>query len=206
MKHLLNRVVNWVSWHRRIVGAVLAATSVFMVGSTLTQPTGPTRPAVVLTDYLPAGHTLTEPDVRLIQLPPAAIPDGALITLEDLAGQSTTVALGAGTVLQPTMFTASHHTEPGRALVPITLRDEAMRALLRPGDRVTLIAAGYDEVQTLTSDARIATLAPPPDGSPLGISSTDQGALILVDVPATDAPLVAAFGQDGALRLIFGGS
>lgn len=204
MKNVLTTVVHWVSWHRRLVGAVLAGFAVVLLGSALSAPEGPTEPAVVLAAPLPAGHTLTATDVRVAQLPPEVVPDGALTDAESLAGRSTAVALAEGTILQPALLATSSTTEPGRALVPITVRDEGLRTLLKPGDRITLVSAGYEEAQVLTSDARVAVLSTPPAGSPLAIGGGDQGALILVDVPSTQAPLIATLGQDGGLRVVLG--
>lgn len=204
MKRLLTAVVNRISWHRRLVGAALAAASVLMLGTALSAPESPTEAAVVATSALPAGHTLTASDLEVAHLPPDAIPDGALTDAAELLGRSTAVPLGEGTILQAPLLASSRATEPGRALVPIALRDEGLRALLHPGDQITLIASGYDDAQVLTSDARVGVLSAPAGGSALSISGPDAGALILVDVPASDAPLVAALGQDGGLRVVLG--
>lgn len=204
MKHLLNSVVHWVSWHRRLMGAVLAGFAVLLLGSALSEPDGPRESVVVLASSLPAGHTLTPSDVKVAHLFPEAVPDGALKDPESLFGRSTAVALREGSILQPTLLAEGTTAEPGRALVPITLRDQALRALLKPGDRITLVAPGYEQVEVLTSDARVAVLASPVEGSPLSMGGTEQGALILVNVPSAQAPLVAALGQDGGIRVVLG--
>ena len=206
MKRLLKATVNWVSWHRRLVGAALAAVSILMLGNALATPEGPTVPAVTVAAALPAGHTLTAADLLVAEFPPEAVPDGAPTDTADLVGRSTAVALGEGSILQPALLATSHSTEPGRALVPIALRDEGLRALLHPGDRITLIATGFEDATVLTSDARVGVLSTPTSGSsPLSIPSTQAGSLILVDVPAADAPMVATLGQDGGIRVVLGG-
>ncbi|MBB1509716.1 SAF domain-containing protein [Tessaracoccus sp. MC1756] len=207
MKRLLDLIAQRVSWHRRAVGAVLAAAAVLMLGNSLAPAEGPTEPAVVISADLPAGHVLTASDVSLAHLPSHSVPDGALTEADALVGRSTAVSLGGGTVLQPGMLAASRNTEPGRALVPIVLRDDNLRSLLNPGDRISLIATGYDEVEILTTDARVAVLATPPSGgSPLASVSANSGPMILVDVPTSEAPMVAALGQDGGLRIVLGGA
>ncbi|MDO5677767.1 MAG: SAF domain-containing protein [Propionibacteriaceae bacterium] len=204
MKNLLTRIASWVSWHRRLAGSALAALAVLMVGAALANPDEPTSPAVVAAHPLPAGHIVTEADVRLAHLPPIALPEEAITDVAEVAGRSTAVAVAGGTILQPPLLATSHSTDPGRALVPIALRDAGLRALLKPGDQVTLVTTGYDEVTVLTADARVAVLATPPGSSPLSMPSADQGALILMDVPVAEAPLVAALGQEGGLRIVLG--
>ena len=205
MKKLLNAVVNWVSWHRRLVGAVLAAGSILLLGNALASPGAPTAAVVVATRLLPAGHGLTEAEVAVVHLPLEAVPDDAATTRDGLIGRSTAVALPRGTVVQPALLAASHSTEPGRALVPIALRDPSLRALLAPGDQISLITAGHEEPHVLTDDARVAVLATPPQSSALSVGGGDTGALILVDVPSSDAVLVASLGQEGGLKIVLGG-
>ncbi|MFD0866862.1 SAF domain-containing protein [Tessaracoccus lubricantis] len=207
MKRLLDLIVQRISWHRRVVGAALAAVAVLTLGNAISAPDAPTEAAVVIAAELPAGHVLTASDLKLAQLPPDALPDGALTRVDGLVGRSTAVSLGAGTVLQPGMLATSRSTEPGRALVPIMLRDEHVRSLLNPGDRISLIASGYEEVEVLTDDARVAVLGNAPSGgSPFSVGGGASGPMILVDVPAAQAPLVAAYGQDGGLRIVLGGA
>lgn len=205
MKRLLNRVAAWVSWHRRLVGSLLAGISVLMVGSALAAPSVDTQPAVVAARELPAGHALTAHDLQIIHLPAEAVPGRALPETQPLVGRTTAVALSEGSILQPTLLAASRSTEPGRALVPVTLHDDGLRVLLTPGDKVTLIAAGYDEVQVLSTDARVAVLPAPVASSGFGGGGAQRGSMVLMDVPQADAAMVAAIGQDGGIRLILGG-
>lgn len=203
MKYL-TPIVHWVSWHRRLVGSALAGFAVVLLGSSLSPPDAPTQPAAVVAAPLPAGHTLAPADVRLAQLPPELVPVGALTDAELLVGRSTAVAMERGTVVQPSLLASNTAAEPGRALVPIALRDESLRSLLKPGDAITLVSASYEEAEVLTSDARVAVLPTPSGGSALDLGGGSQGSLILVDVPAAQAPLIAVLGQDGGLRVILG--
>ena len=58
----------------------------------------------------------------------------------------------------------------------------------------------------LTADARVVELGgPPASSSPVSLNPGGSGALILVDVPSEQAPMIAALGQDGGLRIVLGG-
>ena len=58
MRRIATSIVTFVSWHRRAIGALLAAASVLLLAEALRTPVE-TVDAVVTTAALPAGHTLT---------------------------------------------------------------------------------------------------------------------------------------------------
>lgn len=204
MRRLLTPVASFVSWHRRAVAALLAALSVMLVAQWLAEPGGPTVSAPVLARALAAGHTLTSADVTLTDVPAHFAFSGAPPALDDVIGQVTAVDLAAGTLLQAGLLATGQGVAPGRAVVPITLPDQALRSLLRPGDPVTLVVTSTESAEVLTRDARVAALPAPPGGSALAVAGAGDDGLVLMDVPAGEAALVAALGQSGQLSVVLG--
>ncbi|MHA6510982.1 SAF domain-containing protein [Tessaracoccus sp. Z1128] len=204
MRRILTRVAAFVSWHRRAVAALLAALSVLLVATWLQEPDGPTVRAAVTAAGLPAGHQIASTDVALRDLPAHLAPSGDPPGLDDVVGQVTAVGLAAGTVLQPGLLATGQSMAAGRAVVPIALPDDQLRSLLRPGDAVTLVVTASESAEVLTRDARVAALPSPPGGSALAVAGVGSDGLVLVDVPAEEAPAVAALGQTGQLSVILG--
>ena len=204
MKPLLARVAAFVSWHHRAVAALLAGLSVVLIASWLDEPDGPGVPVPVTSAALPAGHTISPADVTLSALPAHLVPGGESLTLDAVVGQVTAVGLAPGTLLQAGLLATGRGVAPGRAVVPISLPDDQLRALLRPGDPVTLVVPSTEAAEVLTADARVAALPAAPGGSALAVAGAGPDGLVLVDVPAAEAPVVAALGQGSQLSVILG--
>jgi pilus assembly protein CpaB len=204
MKPLLARIAAFVSWHRRAVAALLAALSVVLVAGWLAEPDGPGVPVPVTAVELAAGHTISSTDVTVKELPAHLLPSGATPTLDQVVGQVTAVGLAPGTLLQAGLLATGQGVAPGRAVVPISLPDDQLRSLLRPGDPVTLVVTAAESAEVLTRDARVAALPAAPGGSALAVAGAGSDGLVLVDVPAAEAPMVAALGQSGQLSVVLG--
>ena len=200
---LLHSIASFVSWHRRAVGGLLAGGAVLLVAQSLTAPPTDTVTVVVTAADLPAGHLLTPTDVRLADL--VGVPSGAVAETADVVGQTTSVALNAGTILQGGFLAGAQSVESGRALVPISIRDAELRALLNPGDKVTLIAVGAESADVLSSDVRVATVPQPATATGISLGGGTASTLVMVDVPADQAPVIAALGQGGQLNIVLGG-
>lgn len=204
MRRLLTSLVSFISWHRRAVGALLAAGSVLLLAAALNAEP-PTHTVVTLTADQPAGRRIVATDLTLRDLPPEALPDGALTDPSAALGRTTAVELRANTVLQPGTLTGDLTLPPGRVVVPILVPDAALRSLLRPGAVVSLVAPGPDGLVVLTSDARlVAHPSEEPAGSRLGLATGRESGLQLVEVAVEDAALVASLGQTGQVSLVLG--
>lgn len=204
MRHLLTSIVSFISWHRRAVGAILAAGSVLLLASALTAPPA-TRTVVSLAANLPAGHRLSATDLTLRSLPPEALPDETLTEIGDAVGRTTAVSLNSDTVLQPGLLTGEVTLPPGRVVVPITVPEAALRSLLRPGDVLSLVAPGPEDLVVLSADARV--VAHPGNEAPdsqLGLATGRDSGLLLVEVDAREAALVASLGQSGQVSVVLG--
>lgn len=202
---ILRDIASFVSWHRRAMGALLAVASVLLLAQSLAAPPSPTVEVVALSADVSPGQQLAAGDLTIAHLPAEGVPDGALTALDDAIGQIAAAGVGKGTVLQPGLLAGAQSVEPGRAVVPIAVRDAQLRALLRPGDRVTLVMVGAETADVLTSDARVSVLPKSAPSSGLSVGSGGAEGLVMVDVPAEQAPTVAALGQGGQLSVILGG-
>ena len=204
MRKPLSSIAAFVSWHRRAVGALLAASAVLLIATGL-RSEEPTRRVLVTAAGLPAGHLLTPADLVLRDLPLDALPADPLTSLDVAVGGTLTARVGEGTILQPGSLSTDHTATPGRAVVPVLVGDAALRSLLAPGDLISLVAEGQEGMEVLSGDARVVTLpAPPPETSRLGAASAHSEGMILVDVAVVDAPIVATLGQGGGLAGVLG--
>lgn len=195
-------IIRTISWHRRKIAAVLAALGVFALMSHFSGADEPTSQAVIIRSGVVAGAVLSGSDVMLASLPEHAAPPDALTELSDVVGQSAAVALSAQTVLQPGLLVAGSAPLSGRSLVPITVTDGQLRALLAPGMRVALVSAVGDVPGIVTEDA---VVHPMPQRQDESLMTTRQAALVLVEVPTALAPEVAILGQSGQLTLFLTG-
>ncbi|MFT3888921.1 MAG: SAF domain-containing protein [Arachnia sp.] len=201
---LFRSIASFVSWHRRAVGALLAALAVFTLTESLSTP--PARAtAVVLTRAVAAGAVLSSADVAARPLPPESLPDAALSAVDDAVGRPLAVAAGPGTVLQPSLLGRVVDAAEGRAIVPIVVPQRELKGLLSAGDHLTLVAALGEVTEVVTDDARVVTLPPPTPSGGLQLASADGEGTLLVDVPVGSAARVAVFGQAGQLAVVLRG-
>lgn len=201
----LRHIASFVSWHRRWIGALLAAGSVLLVAQSLAEPP-PTTAVVVLATAVEAGHRIEPADVEIREALPGTVPESVFTDAAAAVGRTSAIALAQGTALHPAVLELGHQVEVGRAVVPIAVPDNQLRSLLRPGNPVTLVMVGGEAAEVLTRDARISAL-PQDDGGGgmFAAASSQSGGLVLVDVPVEQAPTVAALGQSGQLSIILGG-
>lgn len=204
MRRLLRPLVSFISWHRRAVGATLAAAAVVLLAATLRSP-APSTEVVVITDARPAGHVLMASDLGVRSLPDQALPDDRVTDTSEIIGRTLVAPVSAGTIAQVALLASDHPADDGRAVVPIGVGDDALRSLLSPGDMVSLIAQGPEDTEVVSSDARVVALPTGPDDtSQLGSASGHRSAMILVDVASKDAAVVASLGQGEGLSIVLG--
>lgn len=192
-------------WHRRAIAALCAGLAVYLLAQQLASPTRDGTAVVVLAAEVTAGQRLTVDDLALATLPPDAVPDGTYRATEDLLGAALVAHLPRGTPLHPSLLSGSRTVDPGRALVPISVADDRLLAVLHPGDRITLVVGTGDSADPVSSDARISSIPSAEETGALGIGG-GRGGLLLVDVPDSDASMVAMLGQSGQLGLVLAGS
>jgi Flp pilus assembly protein CpaB len=145
---------------------------------------------------LPPGHTLASGDLRVAELPVAAIAAGSL---RDTAQAKNKVLVGAarsGEALTDVRVAGQALTAmagPHMAAVPVRLADPAVAELLRPGTHVDVVGAppeGEVVADVLATDVTVLTVREP--SAARGPAETERGRLVLVALPQKSASTVAA--------------
>ena len=182
------------------------------VVAALSPPTPWTVPVVVADHDLAPGDPLAAGDVAVVDLPGALVPRGTHRDADGVVGHALVVGVPAGLPLVDELLAGSGLAQAGpegTVIAPIRLADPAVAALLRPGDRIDLLASAGSadgEPSTRTVATRALVL---PDPSPVatGNDGAGVGALItggqggataqLTVVAVTPAEAAALAGSTG---------
>lgn len=81
--------------HRRLLGALLAATAVWLVAQAATAPAPATRPVWTAAHDLPTGTVLTRDDLTRTGFAPGSVPAAAVRSLDAVVGRTLATPLGA---------------------------------------------------------------------------------------------------------------
>jgi len=177
----------------RLIRRWLAAGLLLLGGALLVHP-GSARgaPTVLAAHDLPSGAALSAADVRLADLPDEARPTGVLSPLDAVEGRLLAGAVRAGEPLTDARLAAlPARGDPGTATVPVRLADVAVAELLRPGQRVDVVAAPElaSPAAVLASGATVVTVG---HQEP----ATLKGPLVLLRLPEAAATKVAAISLE----------
>ncbi|WP_410610223.1 SAF domain-containing protein [Amycolatopsis sp. lyj-109] len=151
-------------------------------------------PTVLAAHDLPSGATLRAADVRVADLPDETRPMGVLSTLDAVDGRLLAGAVRAGEPLTDVrLATVPDPGDPGTATVPVRLADVAIAELLRPGQRVDVVAAPEPaapaSASVLASGATVVTIG---HREPSAL----KGPLVLLRLPEASATRVAAISLE----------
>lgn len=203
------------------LAAVCCALAVTGTVQVLRPAPPPSSVVLVTTREVAAGTELTEEDVARRAVAADVAPEGTLSRTAEAAGRTAVVGLPegvplhAGVLSDGGLLAAAPH---GTVVVAVSLADDDLTTLLRPGDHVDLLApgdgrsagpaasAGPPDVRYL---ARRALVLPTPerrspdDGSPTLLGSgSDPPAVTLVAVSPDEAPELSAIAGLGAVSAI----
>ncbi|WP_328644893.1 SAF domain-containing protein [Amycolatopsis sp. NBC_00348] len=183
---------------RRWLAVGLLLTGTLLVAHPGSARGAPTTPTVVAARDLPSGATLRAADVRLADFPSETRPSGALSTLDVAAGRLLAGAVRAGEPLTDVRLaiTIPASGDPATATVPVRLADAAVAELLRPGQRVDVVAAPGGSASVLASGATVVTISSPEAGSARPLAGPAKGPLVLLRLPEEVATRVAAISLD----------
>lgn len=138
--------VRSLTWHRRLLAAGLAAGALALAIEAASPAPPATTPVTVAAKDLRGGAVVNGSDVTTAKLPPDAVPDRAL-TRSDVIGRTLAGPMTKGEVLTDVRVVGESMTAGwGSAMtaVPVRLADAGAAALLSPGDRIDVVAAGVD--------------------------------------------------------------
>lgn len=131
------------SWHRRLLAAGLAAIAVAAGIHAVAPPEPVTEPVLVAARDLVAGVPLTAADIEARAMPAALAPLGVLRPGDDPVGRLLTGPVRAGELLTDVrLLGPSLVAGLGSDLVasPVRVADAGAAGLVRPGDRVDVLA------------------------------------------------------------------
>lgn len=185
------------SWHRRLLAAGLAAIAV-AAGIHAVEPAEPvTVPVLVAARDLAAGVPLAAADLEVRALPEALVPLGVLRPGDETVGRLLTGAVRAGETLTDVRLLGPSLVDglsAGAVATPVRVADAGVAGLVRPGDRVDVLAtpATLDaEVgATHVAASGVIVVAVPDPSTPGGFG--DGALLVLATSPETAADLAAA--------------
>lgn len=186
------------AWHRRLLAAGLVAVAVALAISELAPAPPPTVAVLAAARDLPAGARLAPADLVEVRLPPAAVPVGALRARADATGRTLAGPARRGETLTDSRLVGAAllaaHAPAGADLVaaPVRIADAGAVALLRPGDRVDVLAAATREDGP--SAARVVAAAVPVLTVPRASDAAyaEGGLVVLATTSATAATLARA--------------
>lgn len=203
-------------WRWRFaLAAALFGLAVGLTVHLLRPPPPPTVDVAVTARPVAAGTELTRDDVAVRAVAADLAPPGTVHTVRGLVGRAAVVGLPAGAPLHRTLVSdtgVSAAAPHGTVVVPVRLSDDAVAALLRPGDRVDLLSgatSGSEPTEAPQYLARGALVLPVPDGRASagtgGLLGQTQGAdrpVTLVAVTPKDAPELSAVSGWGSVTAV----
>lgn len=141
-----------------------------------------------------AGAVVRAEDLAVVALPPDLVPDGALLPGADVVGRLAAGALRAREPLTDVRLVgpgllASLGVD-GLVAVPVRLADPAAAALLRPGDRVDVLAAST--APDGPPAAAVVAAAAPVLAVPEATAAAEGALVVLAAPPSTAARLASA--------------
>lgn len=191
LRRRLRRLRRSVLRHRRPLAAVLAGLAVASALQASAAPTAPTVQVLVAAHDLAPGTALTRDDLATGSFRPGSVPEGTLAR-HQAVGRRVVGPVRAGEPLTDVrvLDTALLARYPGASAVPVRLGDAEAAALLRVGDRVTLLAAdpqARGPAVAVAEDAPVLALPRPRGDRP----ELTGGALVVLALDPGTARVVA---------------
>jgi hypothetical protein len=105
---------------------------------------------VVVDRALPAGTTIAAADLRMVSVPPDALPPDALRDVAEAVGRTVAVNVTPGTVVSSPVLSTdlAGQAPPGTVIAAVRLAEPALADLLEPGMRVDLLAPATQQPGT----------------------------------------------------------
>jgi pilus assembly protein CpaB len=186
---------------RRAAAVLLAALALVLALRPPPRPAAADVPAtaavtVAATD-LPPGGVLARSDLSVAHLPPGLVPSGVEPDPAVLVGRVLAGAVRAGEPVTDVRLVGAGLTAllaEEQVAAPVRLADLAVAALVRPGDRIDVLATRPDAVSAEIVAGSALVLATP-GGEP------DAGGLLLLAVDQPTAARLAAMATTATLTL-----
>jgi pilus assembly protein CpaB len=168
-------------------------------------------PVVVAADDIQVGAKLEAHDVKLVSLPPSAVPPGAFSAVSKVVGRGAILPLSKGEFILPSKLAEINAGAGLPSMIPQGMRAVSVRVndvvsvagFVQPGTRVDVLATGNEgnERQTVTVLENVAVIAV--GGSLLErLAGGEANApVITLLVSPDDAQKLALASQEGRIQL-----
>lgn len=202
---------------RRLLAAGLLAGSMACAMSVLAPAPPPTTLVATAAHDLPGGTTISAHDLRIMRVPPAAVPVGAIADVARLTGRVLAAPVRSGeTITDVRLVGPALLAGYGDRLVatPVRIADAGSARLLQPGDVIDVLATdGGDrtsggtadgtapsEARLVASGVRVVTV-PRDDEAALSGASFEAGALVVLATTSQTAARLASAAVSARLSL-----
>jgi Flp pilus assembly protein CpaB len=181
---------------RRPLAALFAAAATGLALLALRPPSPETVRVLAAARDLPAGATLRARDLRHVALPPDAVPSGAL--RENVTGRTLAGPMRRGEPLTDARLVTGGLLRgygPGTVATPIRIADAGVARLLRPGDRIDVLATpshGAPFSRTVVSSVPVVAVPR---------TASDQGALVVLATDRTQAAALAGVASQFSVTI-----
>ncbi|EME19496.1 SAF domain-containing protein [Rhodococcus triatomae] len=192
-------------WTRSTTGRRAAAGALALLALVLAirgDPDDDRVEVVTAAHDLTPGTLLGEADLHLTALPAAGVPDGAVLSPDDVVGRTLAGPARAGEPLTDVRVLGSRLADaaagPDGRIVPLRIDDTEVARLLRAGDIVDILtvdAEGSATPRVLATDATVVLAATRESGRTSGEPA------VLVALPEASATEVAAATMTGAITV-----
>lgn len=189
-RRLLRDLRRAASWHRRKLAIVAAIAAVLTAVAAAAPQAPPTLRVVRATTDLTSGAIVRSSDITVSSVAEDALPRGALVDPTAVVGRRSLGPVAEGQVLTALDLSGtSWGIGPGHVIAPLRLADPEVAFLLQPGSIINVIAADPEgQANVVAAGVRVLLVPAPPAGEG---ARTADGALVLVDVDAETATLLA---------------
>lgn len=194
---------------RRPLAALFAAAAAGLGLTALRPGPGPSVRVLAAARDLPAGTTLDASDLRALDLPPPAVPTGALHS--GAAGRVIAGPMRRGEPLTDARLVGEgllHGYGPGTVAAPVRIADADTVRLLHSGDRIDVLAgpppsapdvpakdAHWGQARVIVSGVPVVTVPRRHD------EGAQEGALVVLATDRTQAQALAAAGPALSLTI-----
>lgn len=208
-----------VAKYRRLLVACLAGLTALLTLTALAPEPIETQPTLVVARALPSGHTLAADDLTVAQWP-SGFSVAAYTSPDEVIGKLTMGPIEAGEpvtksrLVDVNLLASAGSLEADSVAAPVRLADAEQTALVRPGDRVDIIAARAIErdeqsAEVIAADAIVLTVPAREQGGVGGSLLAGGGAggldskdMIVVAVSAVAATDIAAASTRSQLSIV----
>ncbi|MEV6908595.1 SAF domain-containing protein [Amycolatopsis sp. NPDC051071] len=166
----------------------------------------PGTATVVSARDLPARTLLRAGDLKVVGLPDDVRPQGATTQPASAEGRLLVGAARAGEPLTDVRLSGAAIPgtgDPESSTVPVRLADAGVTELLRPGQRVDVVAGAEAgrEASVLASAAVVAAVGAPDSAGTRDLKTGSKGPLLLLSLPSAIATRVAATSLERSLTV-----